>query len=184
MALARLTAALGLALGLAGCASGGPPSVSLHEALERAEGAARAGGPPRGGSAQTFGYQAPYTPLVIPPDVRRVWVPTHVNDEGELIQGHWVFLRLTDWQWFTAAPRQAADLAVPVQDQPLPPPWPAPGAAPATTLVPWKAVEAAPEGPPPPAPPAPPAPGSEPPPPPAPPAAPGPPPAAAAEGRR
>jgi hypothetical protein len=137
VAHARLIGLLAAAaLAAAGCARAATESLPVHQAWQAAVGQGEA--LPAARATEGFGYQAPYVPLVIPPDVRRVWVPTHVNEEGELIQGHWVFLRLTDWRWFTAAPREAQALGLPVEDRPLPPPWPAPGEAPATRLIPWR----------------------------------------------
>jgi hypothetical protein len=36
----------------------------------------------------TFGIWHPTVPVVVPPDIRRVWVPTHENPDGELVAGH------------------------------------------------------------------------------------------------
>ena len=86
MAHARLTAALivgGLTLGA--CATTTTPSPSMHEALAVAETAAPIGPPPTAAAQHGFGYQAPYMPLVVPPDVRRIWVPTHVTEDGNLV---------------------------------------------------------------------------------------------------
>ena len=54
-------------------------------------------------SPGTFGTAPPHVPVVVPPDIRRVWVPTHQSFEGELVSGHWVYLRLTDFRWFLEA---------------------------------------------------------------------------------
>jgi hypothetical protein len=93
--------------GLAGaCAEHVPtvPSVPVETALERATAGSRV---PLGESLRsglqgpgTFGTSSPGAPVLAPPDVRRIWVPTHENAEGELIAGHWVFLRVRDFQWF------------------------------------------------------------------------------------
>ena len=106
MARTRLIALL-VATGLASaCAGHEPavPSVPMEAALERATAAGRA---PLGESLRaglqgpgTFGTGRPAAPVLVPPDVRRVWVPTHENAEGELIAGHWVFLRVRDFRWF------------------------------------------------------------------------------------
>lgn len=136
--LTRRTAVLGLLSAVAlmlGCARPPVVSPSLHQALEQAEG--RTGPPPAAQSQESFGYEAPYAPVIVPPDVRRVWIVTHVNDEGELVQGHWVFLRLTDWQWAIERSARRGPLAVPVPPEASPPPWPAPKAAGRRTVVPW-----------------------------------------------
>ena len=52
----------------------------------------------------TFGTGHPGLPVVVPPDVRRVWVPTHENPDGELVAGHWVYLRVRDFRWFLETP--------------------------------------------------------------------------------
>ena len=83
----------------------------METTLERADDSARAslGEWLRAGlqGAGTFGIGPPATPVLVPPDVRRVWVPTHENAEGELVAGHWVFLRVRDARWFldASAPR-------------------------------------------------------------------------------
>ncbi|PYM57194.1 MAG: hypothetical protein DMD79_20560 [Candidatus Rokuibacteriota bacterium] len=118
MARTRLIALL-VATGLApACAGHTPavPSVPMEAALERATAAGRA---PLGESLRaglqgpgTFGTGQPAAPVLVPPDVRRVWVPTHENAEGELIAGHWVFLRVRDFRWFLeSAPARDAGAA-------------------------------------------------------------------------
>ena len=42
--------------------------------------------------------------MLVPPDIRRVWVPTHENADGELVAGHWVYLRVRDFRWFLESP--------------------------------------------------------------------------------
>ena len=46
--------------------------------------------PPLKPSAAALGPEAPYLPLVQPPEVRRVWVTAHLNEAGDMIAGHWV----------------------------------------------------------------------------------------------
>jgi Type IV conjugative transfer system lipoprotein (TraV) len=152
VARTRLIALL-LGAGLAGaCAGHVPvvPSVPMETALERATAAGRT---PLGESLRaglqgpgTFGTAQPAAPVVIPPDVRRVWVPTHENAEGELVAGHWVFLRVRDFRWFLDA-SAARDASRPVglpQDRPESRHRPAANGGPASG-VPW--VEVAPGGP-------------------------------------
>ena len=46
-----------------------------------------------------LGPEAPYLQLVQPPQVQRVWITAHLNDAGDLIAGHWVYLMLEPSQW-------------------------------------------------------------------------------------
>ena len=50
-------------------------------------------------SRAALGPEAPYLPLVQPPEVRRVWVTAHLNREGDLIAGQWVYLMLEPSSW-------------------------------------------------------------------------------------
>ena len=50
-------------------------------------------------SPGALGPEAPYLPLVRPPEVQRVWITAHLNDSGDLIAGHWVYLMLEPSQW-------------------------------------------------------------------------------------
>ena len=56
--------------------------------------------PELGPSAGALGPEAPYLPLVQPPEVQRVWITAHLNDDGDLIAGHWVYVMLESSQWF------------------------------------------------------------------------------------
>ncbi len=146
--LARLAWTLGLALvglGATACALTArlAPSPTTTAALDQAEGRGRAdvAAELRAGLAarHTFGSVTPYIPVVLPPEVRRVWVPTHENAEGELVSGHWVYMRFTDFRWFTDAPVGPSRLGgrlAPVPDEAPPPPWP-PGSFTTSPAVPW-----------------------------------------------
>ena len=50
-------------------------------------------------SPAVLGPEAPYLPLVQPPEVRRVWVTAHLNEAGDMIAGHWVYLMLEPSSW-------------------------------------------------------------------------------------
>ncbi|MDE0205744.1 MAG: TraV family lipoprotein [Candidatus Tectomicrobia bacterium] len=50
-------------------------------------------------SGVVLGPEAPYLPLVQPPEVKRVWVTAHLNAEGDMIAGHWVYLMLEPSSW-------------------------------------------------------------------------------------
>jgi hypothetical protein len=121
----------------------------METALERATAAGRT---PLGESLRaglqglgTFGTGQPGAPVLVPPDIRRVWVPTHENAEGELIAGHWVFLRVRDFRWFLdASPARDASPIGPPQERPESRRRPASNGGPASG-VPW--VEVAPGGP-------------------------------------
>lgn len=170
MARPRLSSTLALlavaTLALGACAFQPlPASLPMAEALESAAAGGRAAVArtlrQRLGEQETFGYVAPYAPVVLPPDIRRVWIPTHQSPEGELVAGHWVYLRLTDFRWFTAAspvPLKLGNLpaAPPAEPPPPPPPWPPGDASAPPAPVPW-AEGASPKAPAPPPAPAPPA---------------------------
>ena len=51
-------------------------------------------------SPAALGPEAPYLPLVQPPDVKRVWVTAHLNEAGDMIAGHWVYLMLEPSTWY------------------------------------------------------------------------------------
>ena len=69
----------------------------LHEAMGPQRDLVEA--PALEASAAALGPEAPYLPLVQPPEVRRVWVTAHLNREGDLIAGHWVYLMLEPSSW-------------------------------------------------------------------------------------
>ncbi|MGQ0721972.1 MAG: TraV family lipoprotein [Candidatus Eiseniibacteriota bacterium] len=108
----------------------------MHKALAVAEAVRTPDQPAVAAIRSSFGYQAPYMPLVVPPDVRRIWVATHVTEEGSLVQGHWVFVPVKTWQWFVEQPLSPSGLGVSVPPDATPPPWPAPMES-ARRVVPW-----------------------------------------------
>ena len=70
----------------------------LHEAMGSRRDAVQA--PQLEASPAALGPEVPYLPLVQPPEVRRVWVTAHLNAEGDMIAGHWVYLMLEPSQWY------------------------------------------------------------------------------------
>ena len=73
-------------------------------------------------SAGALGPEAPYLPLVRPPQVQRVWITPHLNDDGDLIAGHWVYLMVTPSQWLLRDYRgtQEMRLKLPAPKAPAP----------------------------------------------------------------
>ena len=51
-------------------------------------------------SPAALGPEVPYLPLVQPPHVKRVWVTAHLNEAGDMIAGHWVYLMLEPSTWY------------------------------------------------------------------------------------
>ena len=70
----------------------------LHEAMGTRREPVQA--PALEASPAALGPEVPYLPLVQPPEVRRVWVTAHLNPEGDMIAGHWVYLMLEPSQWY------------------------------------------------------------------------------------
>jgi hypothetical protein len=62
------------------------------------------------------GPEAPYTPVMQPPQIQRVWVPDQLNSSGDLVSGHWVYLLLERSQWAleTVPPTPPPTLQVPL----------------------------------------------------------------------
>jgi hypothetical protein len=62
------------------------------------------------------GPEAPYTPVMQPPQIQRVWVPDQLNRHGDLVSGHWVYLLLERGQWSleTVPPAPPPTLQVPL----------------------------------------------------------------------
>jgi hypothetical protein len=140
---------LAVALGAGACAAHRPatPSVGMETALAQARDRGRVPLEERLGAGLrgpgTFGTGQPAVPVVVPPDIRRVWVPTHENQDGELVAGHWVFLRVRDFRWFLepASTHPGKPAASPL-GSPAAAPMPGTGAK-AGSGVPWVEVPAA-----------------------------------------
>ena len=62
------------------------------------------------------GPEVPYTPVMQPPHIQRVWVPDQLNSTGDLVSGHWVYLLLERSQWSleTIPPTPPPTLQVPL----------------------------------------------------------------------
>ena len=98
--LLRLTLISALAVGLAGCTP--KPYKGEARDLHAKMGSRRepVQAPALTPSPAALGPEAPYLPLVKPPNVRRVWVTAHLNEAGDLIAGHWVYLMLEPSSWY------------------------------------------------------------------------------------
>jgi hypothetical protein len=137
-----------VALGAGACAAHRPatPSIAMETALAQARDSGRVPLEERLGAGLrgpgTFGTGQPAVPVVVPPDIRRVWVPTHENQDGELVAGHWVFLRVRDFRWFLEPPpRHGTGSAASPLGLPAAPSIPGAGAK-AGSGVPWVEVPA------------------------------------------
>jgi len=73
--------------------------------------------PDLGPAGPAVGPEAPYVPVMKPPRVQRVWTPAYVNDAGDLVSGHWVYLEIQPSRWFlgdeSPEPEQALKLKAP-----------------------------------------------------------------------
>lgn len=99
--LLRLVVSLGV-LVLTACATTPPlqgpstdPQVLYNDVTRQHRKA-----PPLQPRTLPVGPEAPYTPIMQPPVVQRVWVPDHLNANGDLVSGHWVYLLLEPSRWF------------------------------------------------------------------------------------
>lgn len=71
--------------------------VDLRESLGRDE---AEGVPDLEAAGPALGPEVPYVPVVTPPKVQRVWIPAHVDDVGDMVAGHWIYLMLERSRWF------------------------------------------------------------------------------------
>ena len=106
----RTTLALALLLVLAGCTP--KPYTGKARNLHAELGSRREPvvAPELKASAGALGPEAPYLPLVQPPSVKRVWVTAHLNEAGDLIAGHWVYLMLEPSSWYLRSYKGPQDL--------------------------------------------------------------------------
>ena len=42
----------------------------------------------------------PYAPILLPPQVERIWIYPHVTPTRELVTGHWIFIKINDGKWY------------------------------------------------------------------------------------
>lgn len=42
----------------------------------------------------------PYVPVIKPSEVVRIWVYDHVTPTGDLVVGHWIFVKLRPERWY------------------------------------------------------------------------------------
>lgn len=52
-----------------------------------------------------LGVVKPYTPVIYPPRVIKVWVPSHILSQNRdiMVGGHWAFVMLERSRWFIEA---------------------------------------------------------------------------------
>ena len=81
-----------LLLGMVGCQPKPyqGPATDLHARLGPQ--AVDIPGPPLAETPGALGPEEPYLPLV--------WITAHLNESGDLIAGHWVYLMLSPSRWF------------------------------------------------------------------------------------
>lgn len=79
--------------------------VNLYEGQNRSR---KRLAPELGPAGPAIGPETPYVPVVEPPRVQRVWLPSYVNPAGDLVSGHWVYLMLESSRWFVGEGREDA----------------------------------------------------------------------------
>lgn len=42
-------------------------------------------------------------PIILPPEIRPIWIVDHVNENGDFIRGHWVFIKIRNSMWYIQA---------------------------------------------------------------------------------
>lgn len=69
---------------------------------------------------QSIGFIPPYTPVIQPAEVKKVWVPAHTSEKEPdiLVAGHWVYIKIREDSWFidSESPDEA-DFAVIIPSQ-------------------------------------------------------------------
>lgn len=61
----------------------------------------------------------PYVPILLPPEVERIWIYPHVTPTGELVTGHWIFIKVNDSKWYledfnSLRSIQSSDIKIPL----------------------------------------------------------------------
>ena len=95
--------------------SGCTPKALRGEAVDLYAGQAGERGrlaPELSAAGPAIGPETPYVPVVEPPRVQRVWLPSYVNAAGDLVSGHWVYLMLESSRWFVGEEREPAGKAL------------------------------------------------------------------------
>lgn len=94
-------ALMGMVWCAAGCSPRPPEGIDLDLPGLLAAGEETAlESPPLRPDPPALGPEAPYTPIIHPPDVQRVWIPSRINAYGDLAAGHWIYLKIRDAEWF------------------------------------------------------------------------------------
>lgn len=42
----------------------------------------------------------PYVPIIKPSEVARIWIYDHITPTGDLVVGHWIFIKLKPERWY------------------------------------------------------------------------------------
>jgi hypothetical protein len=42
----------------------------------------------------------PYVPVIKPPEIARIWIYDHITPSGDLVVGHWIFIKLKPERWY------------------------------------------------------------------------------------
>lgn len=68
----------------------------------------------------------PYVPVINPPEVVRIWIYDHITPSGDLVVGHWIFVKLRPARWYieddlSNRARKKIPVVIDAQGTPLPP---------------------------------------------------------------
>lgn len=42
----------------------------------------------------------PYVPIIKPSEIARIWIYDHITPSGDLVVGHWIFIKLRPERWY------------------------------------------------------------------------------------
>ncbi len=42
-------------------------------------------------------------PIILPPEIRPIWIVDHVNKNGDFVRGHWLFVKIRNSMWYIQA---------------------------------------------------------------------------------